>query len=314
MTHLLPASVSTNAKARLSDNDKARIAALSGPHPWRFVATAGMAWAVIAGAITIAVQVQSVWVSLLAILIVATRQNVLGLLIHDQAHLLGFRHQWGDLLANLFTAYPLLLVTTEGYAQVHLAHHQHYFTDADPDHVRKTGKDWAYPKSRGELARLFLQDLCGLSVIKFIRGKKASFGIATDRQRRIPQSVRISYLLALACVLTATGGWQVFLLYWLLPLLTVFQAIVRWGAMCEHVYNAPGEALETTTPLIVLPWWQKLLLPNLNFHLHVYHHHWPNVAWCELPKVHEIFLRAGMVNKDAVFNGVGDYLRKVVMK
>ena len=27
------------------------------------------------------------------------------------------------------------------------------------------------------------------------------------------------------------------LLYWLVPLLTVTQVLVRWGALCEHKYN-----------------------------------------------------------------------------
>lgn len=312
MTHLLPASVADNAKQRLSASDRQRIESLSGPRPLRWFAAAASAWCVIGLAMFVAVQMQSAWVSLLAILIIATRQNVLGLLIHDQSHLLALRGKWGDLVCNLITAYPLLLVTTEGYAQVHLAHHRHYFTDKDPDHVRKAGPDWTYPKSRAELAKLFLADLCGLSVIKFIHGKRGNFGVTTERQMRIPKLVRIGYLLALAGVLTATGGWQVFLLYWLLPLLTVFQAIVRWGAVCEHTYNAPGEALEVTTPLIVLPWWQKLLLPNLNFHLHVYHHHWPNIAWCNLPAVHEIYLQAGLVKH--TYAGFDGYLKRECLK
>lgn len=312
MTHLLPQSVAADAKSHLPATSIDQIKALGGAETLHFMATTVTAWLVIACAVMVAVYAQSIVVSLLAVLVVATRQNVLALLVHDQAHLLGVRHRWGDLLVNLFVAYPLLLLTCEKYAQVHLAHHKHYFTDADPDHVRKSGPDWQYPKSRWDLVKLFAADLCGLSVVKFIRGKKQSFGTPTDRQSRIPKWVQPAYMLALAGVLTALGGWKLFLLYWILPLATVFQAIVRWGAMCEHVYNAPGAPLELTTPLIVLPWWQKLMLPNLNFHLHVYHHQWPNVAWCNLPAVHEIYLQAGLVKN--TYAGFGDYMRRVCLK
>ena len=65
-------------------------------------------------------------------------------------------------------------------------------------------------------------------------------------------------------------------------------------------------------PLILPKWWQRLLLPNLNFSLHIYHHMNQNIAWCELPKVHALFVKAGQVNPQAVFDGFGDYWRRVV--
>lgn len=252
--------------------------------------------------------------TLLTILFVATRQNILALLVHDQAHMLGYRiKRWGDLAANLFAAWPLLVLSTEKYAQVHLAHHNHFFCpERDPDFVRKSGADWTFPMSATRLTTLFARDLSGLSVIQFIRGKKRSFGVATARQQAIPKWWQIVWLLCMISGITALHAWSVVLLYWVLPLFTVFMAIARWGAICEHSYGAVNASIFDTTPLIVPTWWQRLLLPNLNFSLHIYHHMNQNIAWCELPKIHAIFLREGQVDQQAVFNGFGDYLRRVV--
>jgi fatty acid desaturase len=118
-----------------------------------------MAWAVIIASIWLAVELQSVWVSVLAIFIVATRQNILGLLVHEQSHCLGFKASYGDSLVNFLVAYPLIVLTVEGYSQVHLSHHRYFMTEQDPDLLRKSGKGWTFPMKAGRLGKLFLTDL-----------------------------------------------------------------------------------------------------------------------------------------------------------
>ena len=109
-------------------------------------------------------------------------------------------------------------------------------------------------------------------------------------------------------VLTWAGAWGLFLVYWLLPILTVSQLIVRWGAICEHKYNLPGASVPESTPLIVLSWWERLLLPNLNFAMHPYHHFFPGVAFSNLPAIHAIYCREGLVDHANIFAGYGAYL------
>lgn len=287
-----------------------RVNELNGAKPAPFTFALVMAWIVIFGSISIAQWIDAWWATLLAILIVATRMNILGLLVHDQTHMAGYRHKFGDLIVNLFCAYPLLVLTVEGYAQVHLAHHRDYFGKSDPDHLRKSGPDWTFPKTRLQLLKLALKDLSGLNVIATIRGKRVADGQVKFQRRGInPKWVRPVYLLTIIGILVATGTWKLALLYWLLPLLTVMQLIVRWGAICEHEYNHENGFVTETTPLIELRWWEKLVLPNLNFSLHIYHHYFPGIAFSELPKVHQMFSDAGLVDDAAVFHGYGAYLK-----
>jgi fatty acid desaturase len=58
-----------------------------------------------------------------------------------------------------------------------------------------------------------------------------------------------------------------------------------------------------------LPWWQRLLLPDMSFNLHLHHHHHPNVSFSNLGRVHRLYRRHGLLDESAVFNGYGAYLR-----
>ena len=182
---LLPAAIRGD-KQSLSIAARDEILALNGACPRAFTLQLAWAWVVIVGVIAWANHMGTVWASVIAILLVATRQNVLGLLVHDQAHLLGYRGRFGDLAVNMLAAYPLLVLTVEGYAQVHLAHHRNYCTSDDPDFRRKSGEEWSFPKRPGELLKMFLSDLVGINTIRPIRGKKVSADNAAFARRQHP--------------------------------------------------------------------------------------------------------------------------------
>lgn len=295
----------------LSPQARAEILALGGPRPRPFILTALYAWAVIIGVVWWAVEAQSAWIDLLAIVIVATRQNVLGLLVHDQAHCLGFPARPGDLIANLLAGYPLLVLTVEGYAQVHLSHHKYFFTEKDPDFLRKSGPEWTFPMPGRRLGKILLTDLLGLNVWRLIKGKKLP-GEAFKRPHPTPKWVRLGFYACLAGILTVTQTWGIFLLYWIVPLLTVFQVIVRWGGICEHKYNLLNASVAESSPIILPRWWERLLLPNLNFTLHPYHHFFPGVSFSLLPQAHTIFCREGLIDEQRVFHGYGAYLKHLL--
>jgi fatty acid desaturase len=305
----LPVAVKED-KASLPAGLLEELKPLKTRRPGRFFLEAAYCWAVVFGAIAVAVQLDNWLVSTIAIFIVATRQNVLALLVHEQTHCTALKAYPGDIVTNLIAAYPLMVLTVEGYAQVHLAHHGKYFTEDDPDHRRKSGDEWNYPMAPRKFLKILLGDVLGLNVINLVKGKKAaSNGDSFARRTNMPQWLRPCYFLALITALTVTGTWGIFLLYWVLPLVTITQLIIRWGAVCEHQYNRLGASVQETSPLIVLTWWERLLLPNLNFTYHIYHHYFPGISFSQLPRVHEAFVRYGLVDDSAVFHGYRSYLK-----
>jgi fatty acid desaturase len=303
---LPPALLGDNS--RLSDQARAKIRDLNGARPVAFLAQAFGAWGVIIAVIALAIHVDQVWMSVLAIVIIATRFNILALLVHEQVHFLGLRGRYGDSIVNALAAYPLG-ITVEDYAGVHLSHHKYFFTEKDPDFLRKSGAEWNFPMPSVQLAKLFLSDLLGLTFIKLVMGKRLNEAHAFKRPHPTARWVRPAYYLVAAALLTYTGMWLVFLMYWVLPLMTVFAAIVRLGAIAEHIYDLPSASVVDASPLMLQKWWEKLLLPNLNFTLHPYHHYYPGVAFNKLPKVHEIFRREKLVNEKNIFHGYWAFLK-----
>ncbi len=301
------------AVSRLSPDAKARIKRLSGPKPARYLLELAMTWMVIAITAYVAVLCQNVFVSLVAIYIIATRQNLLALLIHEQTHYLGLRSKFGDSIVNCLASYPLMAVTVEGYAKIHLAHHRFYFTSQDPDFGRKQGGDWTFPMRKSRLLHLMLQDMLGVSFLKYVLTRQKSLVRSPFKRRNpSPKFLRPVFFVSLTVILFATHGWFYLLVYWLIPLVTIFPVIVRWSAICEHSYGYEGSTVEETSPVILPSLLSKVFLPNLNFTMHAYHHYFPGVSFSALPQVHDIFVAENLVREDQVFCGHIDYLRYII--
>jgi fatty acid desaturase len=237
---------------------------------------------------------------------------VLGLLLHEQVHRLGLRNKYGDWIVNVFAVYPLFVTTVEDYAKVHLSHHKYCFTKDDPDFIRKSGEEWTFPKTLGKFLARVVRDLTAMNLIRLIRGKTAPATTEFVRRNPSPGWLRIAFFLVLAVFLTLAGGWKIFLVYWVIPLLTVLQAMVRWVAVSEHQYNIENGSIQETTPLLQLKWWQRILVPDLNFGFHAYHHMHPGISFSHLPKVHAIYRDEGLVDESAIFHGQGAYLKYLI--
>jgi fatty acid desaturase len=305
----------TGGPERLSRAARAEIANLAGARPLRFLVELTVNWLVVLVVIAGGVYFDNPFVTALCLVLIATRQMVFALLLHEQVHRLGLRMKYGDWIVNILAVYPLIATTVEDYAKVHLSHHKYFMTPRDPDFLRKSGHDWTFPASIKTVARIILRDITGLNTVQLIRGKTAPSAVS-EFARRIPSPrwLRIGFYICVAAVLTAVHGWGVFLLYWLLPLLTITQLLVRWIAVIEHKYNVENATVFEVTPLIQLKWWQKVLIPDLNFAMHAYHHFHPGVSFSNLPKVHSIYMREGLVDKTALFDGQGAFLRYLVRR
>jgi len=305
----LPVTIFPERKQQhLSSEARQQIARLNGARPAPFLQKIATIWATVAAAILIAVWSHTMLVTVAAIVIIGGQQNALGLMMHEQAHYSGLKSRWGDMITNWLVCYPLLFVNIGGYARIHLAHHRFFFSDKDPDIARKSGADWAFPMSRRRLAWLFARNLLGVNIIETIIGKNRKYELPlVKRLGPTPAWTHALFLIALATVLTLAHGWSLFLLYWLLPLVTVLQACVLLGAICEHVYTRAA-SLESSTAIIIPTWWERLIFPDCNFFYHIYHHYYPGVAFRSLPEVHEIYVREGLVREARVFRGIYRYL------
>ncbi len=289
---------------------------LQGAKPLFFLFTIFKAYVVIFGLIMLAILLDNIYITIIAIIVIATRQHVLALLIHEQSHGLGFgfRSKWGNLVANLFCALPLIFVTIESYAKTHLAHHKYFFTKHDPDFIRKNGIDWTFPMSKTHFVWLWCSDVLGINIYRALVGEKIHARVLlnnpTDESPvAFSLLIRTLYYLFFIILFTYFELWTIFALYWLVPMLTFFQLFMRLGAINEHKYNVLSTNINDSTPIIIPRWWEKLILPNLNFGYHIYHHYYPQISFVFLPQVHSIYKNAGLVVEDNIFYGYFSFIK-----
>jgi fatty acid desaturase len=302
------------ARSEVPPNVKREVYLLMRPAAGAFLFQWTSAWVIIIGSISAAVHLDNPWTTLLAIFIVATRQNLLALLMHEQTHWLASRLKWADYFCELLIAYPLL-VTLEGYRRVHLSHHAGYFTENDPDYLRKQGRAWTFPQEPAYFFSVLLRDLFGITVWKTLKGKAVSEASSLVKANFYPPRwLRPVFFAALFLGLTLSHTWKIYLVYWVLPLFTIMQLFIKWGAISEHKYNLVHPSVEESSPLIELRWWERLLFPNMNFTLHIYHHWYQTIPASQLPKVHKLFRKAGLVDDRYVFHGYGAYLRSLLIR
>lgn len=190
---------------------------LSVLQPWRTALAIAIDWAVIVLAIAICEITDSWFAYLPAILVIAGRQHALAVLLHDFAHFRFVSNKAvSEWTADLFIAWPLL-ATLEGYRRNHLGHHRYLNTDRDPDWAIKLGsREFTFPQEM----RFAVLNLAGYLVgVSTFRDFKKAYARMRADERMTPRytALRLSFYVVVAAVLTLTGAWTGFLLYWAVP-------------------------------------------------------------------------------------------------
>lgn len=159
---------------------------------------------------------------------------------------------------------------------------------------------------------LFFKDALGGTFLALVLGNKEPTDELISRPAVLPGWVQLLYYAVIVCLSIWLGFWKLLLLLWLLPLLFVMPVIVRFSAICEHKYNVMTDKMEESTATIILSCWERMLLPRLNFNYHIYHHYFPSVSFANLPKVHALFKKEGLVDESNLFYGYLSYFQHLL--
>lgn len=307
----LRAPGSRNAQARRLLT-AAELEPLTRLSAWRSLAAMAQTFALIAGAVALALATwPSAWVGL-SVVAIGIAQHGLFILAHEAAHYRLFaRRELNDLAGRAVGMIGGVSMCT--YRVTHRLHHNNLYTDEDPD----TAIHGGYPRGRRYLLDKLLRDLLGLNAWKTFAYFFGAPAINDDTQRALrplddtsPQLraaaradrwwVAGFHLLA-PVVAWAAGGWQalgMYLLLWVLPLVTVLQPILRLRAILEH-----GAVEDLGSPLTAArtnrTWGGALnrlagavLFPHhVNYHLE--HHLYPAVPHYHLPALHRLLRDKG---------------------
>jgi fatty acid desaturase len=242
------------------------------------------AWSVIAGAIALYMLWPSALTLGVAVLVIGARQLGLMVLMHETAHWLLFRQGRLNTWVGTWLCAAPLGRDLKAYRRRHHLHHRHTQTAEDPD-LALSGP---LPVSRGRLARALLRDLCGWTALARIAGGLAPRdGIAATWSRGRAPLVANAVLCA---VLTAIGGWPLYLLAWVLPWATWFQLVTRVRDLAEHGVVPDAHDPLRNTRTIGAGFLARALVAPYGVNYHLEHHVFVFVPCWKLRQVRALLL------------------------
>jgi fatty acid desaturase len=240
----------------------------------------------------------AVWIA--AALVVGRCQHALAVLMHDAAHYRMLDHRgWNDFVGHWVCAKPIashLYI----YRTVHLRHHRYLHTERDPD----LSLSAPFPCGRLSFLRKLARDAVGVSAL-VMRGyvtvdKDSGRMRFTPRQGNLfrywmPRTIA-TRALAAAIVggLVYAGYGLAFLVLWVLPLLVVYQVILRMRGVLEHaaVPDKVDPLRNARTVVSRNPLARFFLNPH-HVAYHLEHHLYPGVPHYHLPRLHAALAATG---------------------
>jgi fatty acid desaturase len=253
----------------------------------KFTAAALLEFALIASAVWISETWWNPAIYALAVLVIGSRINGLGGLMHDAAHYRAYENR----ALNDFVGEIIALPTSTsmaGYRNSHFAHHRELNSENDPDWTRNAGlEEFEFPTSPSNVIKHVMQYLSGLKV------KTALGGFHKNAETRdIPAAVNRARLFFFAALLVASivlGFWKLILLYWIVPLATVFLAIRYVRNVAEH-YAVEHENVLNESRTVIAPFWELWLIAPWGLNYHLEHHLFPSVPCFRLGELHRLLM------------------------
>jgi fatty acid desaturase len=244
----------------------------------------------------------------LAVIVIGTRQHALFVIAHEAAHYLLYdNRRLNDFAGRACAMLQGLSMCT--YRVIHRLHHNNLYGELDPD----TALHGGYPRGKGYLVRKLVKDLSGLTAWKtyayFLGGAPAlntSTNVAVrpldDTSAKLRDDARsdrnlvIAFHIAALLAFAWSGYLVQYLVLWVLPLVTVVQAILRLRAIAEH-----GATTDFSSPLTAArtnlgPAWLRWALFPHNVNFHVEHHLYASVPQYHLPELHREMKSRGILD------------------
>ncbi len=272
---------------------------LSRINPWRSVWLIALQWGVIVAAMTCALYFPYWWVFLIAGLVIATRQQAIGVLVHDGAHWLLFKnHTVNDIVCDMFLGFPSNLSTTL-YRKNHFQHHRFVNTEDDCDLAAlREDHDWFdWPKTRSEFWWTMLKSVTGLNAYKawpLVKQWAPWMHIFDPITPAFPLRARVLYVVNIAAVYAAVAAGFVYaprstlivVLLYVVPTVTLLNLFNRLRATSEHVGLSDEHDELGATRTVKPRWWERLTVCPVGVNYHLEHHLFPSVPGPNLAELH----------------------------
>lgn len=208
--------------------------------------------------------------NVLGLIIILRQQLALSVMMHEGVHYSITKNKMAnDLIAIFFCSGPILS-HFNAYRKLHMKHHRHALSSEDPGQYLLRSQNNAL-----KLTFDILRDLTGITY--FSLGKKANLDKISFSNVLINFAGQVFGLFLVWNIFkTFDLTTKQFLLYWVLPLVTIHQFILRIRALMEHGGFSYDKDSSNCTRTVAPGLLTKLLAPhNINFHIE--HHLYPTI-------------------------------------
>lgn len=279
--------------------DRNFLKAMGKPAPIRLLLQTGIEWFCIVALMVAATWFSNIAISVVCMLLIATRQHALLALMHEYSHYqISRKHAWlNDLIGDIFTAFPFF-ITIHGFRRNHMPHHRHVSTDQDPDWIASLKKDrYRCPKTRKQVFIEILKHCMGWYTLADLKGYTIGSGMAVN----LPRATRINRaVFAIIFIAAATwlDVWWTVLLYWIVPLATFLMAILYVRDMAEH-FGLPASGIAGSRTVLA-GWFERILICQNGVNFHTEHHLFPSVPFFRLRQLHHALMKNSHYRHNAV--------------
>lgn len=301
--------------------------------PMRSAYLYGKVYTAIAVLIFLAIYFDNPFVTLLTIVLIAGRQHSLYILNHDAGHNGLFRstaaNRW---VATVFSNFAMFHHPSAWsfiqWKRIHNFHHHKLFTSGDPNYVdRQVNADTSRALTIPVLLRESVKS--GLfSSLRFFIGKQdyaTQAGTAikfrdnhlrtlflpffNDRAMETERYAKIAFFVAAFALIAYFDVWGSFLLFWIVPMYTVYPMILTFMDLTEHRWTDRSTDPILNSRAIRYGFLAKMLFSYLPRGLHREHHLYPAVIAADLPRLSKLLCQGRHLSPPLV--GLGAVLADV---
>ena len=250
--------------------------------------------------------VVAVVVGCVVVLLMGTRMNAFGVIVHEGSHgLLARSRTVNDNLTNWAASF-WTINSVEEYRPTHRLHHRYLGTQQDPDRAF-----YLVPARRGALAKLMLQDLLGVTAFRRATTRIAGTSTESDAAPSLLLKPRLligkfaTQVVVLGQFVLFQGperGVLFYLVFWLVPIVCLYPMILRLKTIVEH-YDArlhlPDLVNWTARTSAVGLVQNHLVGARMEYHFE--HHVLPTIPYPGLKRLHRELERRGLFSENGDF-------------
>lgn len=226
----------------------------------------------------------------LSVLLIGSRQRALATILHESAHkTLTKNRPLNYLLGTTFSGH-LIFQMFEPYFRSHVLKHHRNLGDptTDPDLIFHLSEGlYSEPSRKKFMWNFLVKPWLFLNITKQITYVfNARFRPRTAAQSPTYRSELFRFLIlwiAISILLTVSGTWLEFLLLWVIPYLTAFQAINWYCELSEHFPMPNSKAIDIyMTRNRFSPMWERFFFGIHGENYHLEHHLHPGIPFWNL--------------------------------